>query len=153
VTIQENAAVGLVDTRLRSFPHAEIFFGDFGDARVKLDRVDRRVRQKAAEIGRDRTAAQAEHQRAVDFLRINCSDAHGARVEHRQIVGISEVDLGLGVVPTLPLEGQLEDAPLLANENIVVDGLDPRDQPILSLEHAGAYCGIEQVFGLRGRDR
>jgi len=91
VTIQENAAVGLVDTRLRSFPHAEIFFGDFGDARVKLDRVDRRVRQKAAEIGQDRTAADAEHQRAVDFLRINCSDAHGARVEHRQIVGIRAI--------------------------------------------------------------
>jgi hypothetical protein len=51
------------------------------------------------------------------------------------------------------MKGQCEQALVLAHEDIIIDGLDMRDQTAFPLEHGRAYFGIEQLIGLNGRDR
>src|SRR6266852_9782872 len=58
VAVQEHAAVALEEARLAGFANSEIFLGNVDHAGVELDRIDRRIRKKAAKIGRDRTAAE-----------------------------------------------------------------------------------------------
>ena len=88
VAVQENAAVALEEARVARFPNSEIFLGNVDHAGVKLDRVDCRIRKEATKIGRNRTAAETEHQHALHVLRIDRGNGHRTGIQQRQVVGV-----------------------------------------------------------------
>ena len=153
VAIQEHAAVTLDQAHLARFANSEIFLGNVDHAGVELDAVDRRIRKKTAKIGRDPTGAQTDDQHTFHVLRIDRRNAHGAGIQHRQIVGVGQVHLRLLEVVTLPMKRHREQVLGLGDEDVIVDGLDARDQTVFPFEHGGANFGIEHLFGSSGRDR
>jgi hypothetical protein len=51
------------------------------------------------------------------------------------------------------MKRQNEQVPVLADEDVVIDGLDVRNQTVVALEHGRADFGIDQLFGLYQGDR
>src|SRR6516165_2873271 len=92
VAIEIDAAVAFDEMHLVGLEETKISVPSGDDSWIELDDIDLHLRHGAGEIGRNRAAAETDHQNAPDVLRVEQRRRHQPRIWYLQVVGVFEVD-------------------------------------------------------------
>ena len=145
--IEKHAAVAGPVAHALGLAQAEIGLGGGDDTGIDFHRGDHGLGHEAPEIGRDRAAAEPEHEDSPRRLGIDGRDRHDLRIAQRQVVGIEQVGDRFGVVPAFDLKRHHELVLPLGDEDVVVFGFDVGEAPVRALEHVRADAVVDQAFG------